>query len=142
MAVTLLRRLKLLQTNLAALLWTISILLMDVMVYGSHIVEAYSMIDLTRVLYPSSLMSLGHFLRFCCRNAREPLAFLTAISMCLFQVRFGEMVTPRYFPALVTPSWTPWRWYSESTGLRLLVIWRTSHFDGLKSMFHQRNRAM
>ena len=47
MAVTLLRRLKSLQTNLAALPWTISILLMDVMVYGSHIVEAYSMIGLT-----------------------------------------------------------------------------------------------
>ena len=63
-----------------------------------------------------------------CRNAREMLAFLTATSMCLFQVRF--------FLALVTPSWTQWRWYSESTGLCLLVIWRTSHFDGLKSMFY------
>ena len=47
MAVTLQRRLKLLQTNLAALLWTISIF---VMVWGSHTVEAYSMIGLTKVL--------------------------------------------------------------------------------------------
>ena len=133
MAVTLLRRLKLLQTNRAALPWTISIVLMDGMVYRSHIVETYSMMGRTRVLYPSSLMPLGHFLMLRCRNAQEPLAFLTATSICLFQVGFGEMVTPSYFPALVTPSWTPWRWYSESTGLCLLVILRTSHFDGLKS---------
>ena len=53
---------------------------------GSHNVKVYSMMGLTRVSYSSSLMPLGHCLRFRWRNAREPIAFLTAISVSLFQV--------------------------------------------------------
>ena len=47
------------------------------------------MIGLTRVLYLSSLMLLWHFIKLRWRNAREPLAFLTALSMCFLQVNFG-----------------------------------------------------
>ena len=56
--------------------------------------------------------------------------------MCLLPVRFGEMVSPRYVLALVTPRCTLWRLCSELIVLRLFVMWRTLHFDWLKSICH------
>ena len=80
------------------------------------------MIGLTSDRYPSSLMFLGHFLRLRCRNAREPLAFLVAESICWFQDRVGVIITPRYFPACVTARVVPCSWYLVTILCRLFVM--------------------
>ena len=99
----------LLVTYLAALRWTISILLMSDLRWGSHTEQAYSSDGLTNDWYACSLTEVEPLLRLRRRKPRVLLALPQMLLMWLSHLRSSLMATPRYF-ALSTDSKTwPWR---------------------------------
>ena len=54
--------------------------------------------------------------------------------MCVFQERFSEISTPRYFAAGTASRRTPCKYYLFWAGRRDLVMCMTWHLDGLNSM--------
>ena len=61
--------------NLAPLLWILSSFVISCFVYGSHMTNPYSIIDLTRAIYAVLLHSLGQCCRFLPRNPSVELVF-------------------------------------------------------------------
>ena len=71
-------------------------------------VDAYSTMGRTRLMYPFSFTGGGQDRMFLRRKAQVLLAFLVAWSMCVFQFSLGVIVSPRYFPAVEISS--GWLW--------------------------------
>ena len=104
----------LLVTYLTALRWTISILLMSDLRWGSHTEQAYSSHGLTNDLYACSLTEVEPMFRL---RHRKPRVLLALPQMWLSHLRSSLIVIPRYF-ALSTDSKTwPWRQYLDFTGV-------------------------
>ena len=126
----------LLVTYLAALRWTISILLMSDLRWGSHTEEAYSSDGLTNDLYACSLMEVEPLFRLRRRKPRILLALPQKLLMWFSHLRSSLIVTPRYF-ALSTDSKTwPWRQYLNFTGVLLREMVSTLHLSEWKVIFH------
>ena len=99
----------LLVTYLAALRWTISILLTSDLRWKSHTEQAHSSDGLTNDLYACSLTEVEPMFRLWRRKPRVLLALPQMLLMWLCHLRSLLMVTHRYF-ALSTDSKTwPWR---------------------------------
>ena len=126
----------LLVTYLAALRWTISILLMSDLRWGSHTEQAYSSDGLTNDLYACSLTEVEPMFRLRRRKPRVLLALPQMLLMWLSHLRSSLIVTPRYF-ALSTDSKTwSWRQYLNFTGVLLREMVSTLHLSGWKAIFH------
>ena len=95
-SVTLSLGLKRFKTQRAALLWTISTMLIFLALYGSHTVEQYSRVGRTEALYAVSLVFGGQFLRFRLRKPKVLLALFDMLSTRSFRRRSSDRWTPRY----------------------------------------------
>jgi hypothetical protein len=93
----------LLVTYLAALRWTISILVMSDSRRGSHTEQAYPSNGLTNDLYACSLTEVEPMFRLRRKKPRVLLALPQMLFMWLSHSRSSLMATPRYF-ALSTDS--------------------------------------
>ena len=123
-------------TYLAALRWTIYILLMSDLRWGSHTEQAYSSDGLTNDLHACALTEVEPMFRLRRRKPRVLLALPQMLLMWLSHLRSSLMVTPRYF-ALSTDSKTwPWRQYLNFTGVLLREMVSTLHLSGWKAIFH------
>ena len=76
-------------------------------VWGLHTLEAYSSWGRTTVLYAVALRSSWWIFMLRFRKPRVWLAFLEILEMCIFQERFSEISTPRYFAAGTASKRTP-----------------------------------
>jgi hypothetical protein len=66
-------------------------------VFGDHMVQQYSWLDLTKELYAMFLVCSFFNWRFLLKNPNNCCAFDVTLFMCAFQVMLDEMGTPRYF---------------------------------------------
>ena len=69
-----------------ARLWTASIALIFIAVWGDHMHEPYSRMGRTVAMYALSLVGVGHRPRFCLSSASTRLALATVLLMWLFHV--------------------------------------------------------
>jgi hypothetical protein len=110
----------LLVTYLAALRWTISILLMSDLRWGSHTEQAYSSDGLTNYLYTCSLTEVEPMFRLRRKKPRVLLALQQMLLMWFSHLSSSLMVTLRYF-ALSTDSQT-WPWSNNWISLMFYSV--------------------
>jgi hypothetical protein len=74
-------------------------------VVRSQTVEAYSITGRTKAVYPAVFTDLEQFFKFRLTNPSVLFPFAVMLSICLFQDKLFEIVTPKYL-ALSTCSST------------------------------------
>ena len=99
----------LLVTYLAALRWTISILLTSDLKWGSLTEQAYSSDGLTNDLYNCSLTEMEAMFRLRRKKPRVLLALPHMFLVCLYHLRSSLISTPRYFAWSTDSKTWPWR---------------------------------
>ena len=83
------------------MLWNLSVTYLAISYFcfrvgGDQIVEQYSKLDLTRDLYAMLLVSSFLICRLRLKNPSNLCALDVMLLMCVYQVMFGEIVTPRH----------------------------------------------
>jgi len=79
---------------LTPLLWILSSFIISCFVYVSHMIDPYSIFDLTRAIYAVFLHSLGQCYRFLLRNPSVELASLQVLFICSFHLKSSAICSP------------------------------------------------
>ena len=111
-------------TNRAACRWIFSTICTFLSVHGFHTQDAYSNCGLTNWLYAISFTCRSHAPRVLLMKPRVLAALGRICSTWLFQLRFSEMTTPKYF-AVFTLAISPdhrWCMYHETMAVALMHV--------------------
>jgi len=96
--------------------------------------EAYSSIGRTMILYMLQFTCIGQLETLRCKNAMVYLALLFIFKICSFHDSFSSIITPRYFSLATCCTTVSLIEYWYITGFLLLVIHKNSHLQGLDSI--------
>ena len=99
-------------------------------------VEPYSSIGRTMILYMLHLTCVGQLEILRRKNALTYLALLVTFRICSFHDGFSSIVTPRYLACVTCCITTSLMEYWYVIGFLSLVIHKNSHLEGLNSICH------